>query len=81
MVKIENQCVDCGLPCMGKQCPYMNVETVICDSCGSQEGQYRINGKDYCESCAAEFLREDFESLSIPDRMEVLGLNYELYVK
>ena len=36
MIKTENECVDCGLPCLGKSCPYTHVTRIYCDRCGKE---------------------------------------------
>ena len=33
MIKIENDCVGCGLPCLGSACPYREVPYFYCDDC------------------------------------------------
>ena len=36
MKRIENECVNCGLPCLGNSCPYKNVVHFYCDRCGEE---------------------------------------------
>lgn len=36
MTRIENDCVDCGLPCMGNSCPNRNVLHCYCDMCKNE---------------------------------------------
>lgn len=54
---IENDCVSCDLPCMGRSCPYRNAEHYYCDNCGSEEKLYHYNDEELCEKC----LLENFE--------------------
>ena len=58
MVKIENQCVDCGLPCLGDSCPNRNVEVCYCDKCHEElpyDGIYETDdGDELCEDCLKE---------------------------
>ena len=45
MERIENECVDCGLPCLGDACPYRNVRRLYCDRCDSEaEMLYKVEG-------------------------------------
>lgn len=52
MVSYENQCVDCGRPCMGNSCPYRNVKVLTCDICKSEVDRlYKFYGDEICEDC------------------------------
>lgn len=58
MERIENECVDCGLPCLGDTCPYRNVRRLYCDRCDSEaEMLYKVEDEELCEAC----LLENFE--------------------
>lgn len=58
MKRIENECVDCWLPCLGDACPYRNVRRLYCDRCGGEEEMlYKVEGEELCEVC----LLENFE--------------------
>ena len=61
MLKIENHCVDCLLPCMGRSCPNLKVEVHYCDNCGDAlpaDEIYDVDGEELCEYCLKEkFLR------------------------
>lgn len=63
MIVIENDCVDCGLPCIGNACPYRNVERHYCDRCGTECDEY--NGAcgydDLCDECREDLLGKDEE--------------------
>lgn len=54
MTKIENDCVDCDLPCLGNSCPYTNVEHHYCDNCGDEDTLYNYEGKELCANCVLE---------------------------
>lgn len=57
MVKTENQCVDCVLPCMGDTCPYRNVRVLYCDNCGNEVDKlYLYEGEETCEDCLFKLL-------------------------
>ena len=51
MIKVENECVDCGLPCIGSSCPYMNVTRYYCDDCEDEATLYEYDGQELCAEC------------------------------
>lgn len=52
MIKYENQCVDCGLPCMGNDCKYRHVPVYICDCCGDEAVDlYMYDDEELCIDC------------------------------
>ena len=55
MQRIENDCVDCGLPCIAS-CPYKNAVHYYCDHCGEEEELYEYEGEELCIECIAESL-------------------------
>lgn len=58
MIKKENECVDCGLPCLGSSCPNRNVIRIYCDKCGDEGKIYHYDGEHLCISCIEETLKE-----------------------
>ena len=57
MIKIENFCVDCGLPCLGSGCPNRNVKVCYCDKCNAElsyDEIYDVDGEELCEDCLKE---------------------------
>jgi hypothetical protein len=57
MVTYENQCVDCGKPCLYDSCPHYSVRVLICDRCGEYEDKlYCYGGEELCGMCALEEL-------------------------
>lgn len=56
MKKIENECVDCGLPCLGSGCPYRNVTRFYCDECNDEAPLYHYDGQELCIECIKEKL-------------------------
>ena len=51
MKKIENECVSCGLPCLGSGCPNRNVIRFYCDRCGEEGKLYHYDSEEICEEC------------------------------
>ena len=51
MKTVENECVDCGLPCLGDICPNRNVEHFYCDSCGDETTLFHYEGEELCIGC------------------------------
>lgn len=58
MRKIENDCVDCGLPCLGNSCPKRNVPHFYCDKCGEENDIYHYEDKQLCIDCIVEELEK-----------------------
>lgn len=73
--RIENHCVDCGLPCLGKLCPYRNVPVDYCDDCGDEGAKYRIEGDDLCETCLEKRIRESFDNLTLSEKAEAVDID------
>ena len=66
MIKKENRCCECDLPCMGNLCPNRNVIVLYCDCCGDEcDTLYHFNGEHYCADCVLQELEivrsEDYE--------------------
>ena len=52
MAKVyENDCVDCGLPCLGDSCPHRNVPHYYCDECDEERPLYHFDGQELCIEC------------------------------
>jgi hypothetical protein len=59
MIQYENDCVDCGLPCLGDSCPYRNVPHLYCDECKCEADKLReYEGEQLCEECLLEKFKE-----------------------
>lgn len=59
MIKIEYDCVGCGLPCLGSACPYREVPYFYCDDCEYEyEELFHYEGKQLCIDCVAKRLRK-----------------------
>lgn len=63
MKKIENECVDCGLPCLSSSCPNLNVIRYYCDRCGNEDKLYYYDNEELCEEC----LLKNFEVVEDSD--------------
>lgn len=78
MIKYENHCCDCatpGYPCLGKNCPYIDVPVYYCDICNNEtDADYSIEDGHYCEKHAKEYFKEAFEELSIVEQAEILNI-------
>lgn len=63
MVKTENHCVNCGLPCLGSDCPNQNVKVCYCDKCGEEisfDDTYYYEGMDVCEDCLKDMCKKEW---------------------
>lgn len=58
MKKIENECVCCGLPCLGSSCPNQNVVRYYCDRCGEEDDLYYFNDEELCIYCIKKLLEK-----------------------
>ena len=58
MKRIENDCVDCGRPCLGNACRYRNVPHYYCDKCGDEATLYEYDGRELCEHCIISSLKK-----------------------
>lgn len=61
MITTENECVNCGLPCLGSSCPYWKVERIYCDICKRETtDKFReAEGRQYCPDCYEEVFEDD----------------------
>jgi hypothetical protein len=51
MIITENECVDCGLPCIYESCPYWAVTRFYCDECNNEVKLYWWDGQQLCLDC------------------------------
>lgn len=51
MVKTENECCDCGLPCIYESCPFWAVTRLYCDECEEEAQLYWWDGQQLCLYC------------------------------
>ena len=70
----SSDCVDCGLPCLGKSCQHWERVDYYCDSCNNY-AEYTVDGDDLCENCAEDYINEIASSLSIYEKAELLGID------
>ena len=52
MVRTENECCGCELPCIYESCPFWAVSRFYCDECDSEEDTlYWWDGQQLCLGC------------------------------
>lgn len=55
MKEITDECVSCGLPCLGNSCPYSNVTRWYCDECKDEYSPEELyvteDGETLCQDC------------------------------
>ena len=63
MISIENECVDCGLPCLYTACSYYKVTHFYCDECNEEvEDLYWFGTEQLCPDCILKQLEKvEFE--------------------
>lgn len=89
MLKYENGCVGCQLPCIYDKCRYYRIPVNYCNKCGDYADMV-IEGKDLCEACTEEILNKiwneteqkerpkiPWEEMSYREQCELLGLSYK----
>ena len=61
MVDTRDECVHCGLPCLGNACTNRSVTHYICDECGDEtdpEELYIYDDAELCRECLCERIIE-----------------------
>lgn len=58
MKKKVNECVNCGLPCLGSSCPNRNVIVICCDECEEETDIYRFDDEELCIDCIIDRLEK-----------------------
>lgn len=56
MIVTQDECVNCGLPCIGDRCRYRNVTRFYCDDCGEEfdpDDLYILDDNHLCTKCLA----------------------------
>lgn len=72
MIVIENNCVDCAIPCVGGYCALADCPTVCCDSCGkSAELFYLAGGEVLCRTCFIEKMLDEATVKSAEELLEI----------
>ena len=62
MIKYENECVSCGLPCLGDGCPKRHVPRYYCDRCGEEiDAYFDIENEMICDDCVHDIMIEMFD--------------------
>ena len=54
MRKVTNECVSCGLPCLGDACPNRRVVRWYCDECKQrfdEDELYVVEDEELCADC------------------------------
>ena len=52
MIKTENECCDCGLPCIYESCIYWAVTRFYCDECKNEcDVLYHFDWQELCLDC------------------------------
>lgn len=57
MVRYEDECVDCGLPCTDI-CRYKNAPHWYCDDCGEEVQLYHYDDRELCLDCIENLLEK-----------------------
>lgn len=70
----SSDCVDCGLPCLGQDCPHWERVDYYCDNCNDY-AEYTVDGEELCEKCTEDYIKEVASSLSIYEKAELLGID------
>ena len=66
MVRTENECVDCGLPCIHERCRYYRVTRFYCDNCNEEfdpDELYLHDDQMLCKECLVECFQTVADSI------------------
>lgn len=65
MVRIENECVGCDYPCIGKRaCPLTHVRRFYCDVCHDEaDTLYWYGSQQWCRECIIKLLKVDADDV------------------
>lgn len=67
MVDTRDECVHCGLPCLGNACPNRSVTHYICDECGAEcdpdELYIDDDNAELCRECLIDRVIERTETV------------------
>ena len=81
MKQTVDNCVNCtsmGLHCIGSSCRNSSREVTICDDCRTRYATVNIDGDNYCDDCANNYLNEVFSNLNLKYKIEILDDAIEL---
>ena len=77
MIKYENDCVGCDLPCVMGVCSYYRVPHYYCDRCGEETHDlHNFDGEQLCESCLEEIIEEVLGSMSLEEKAQLLDEDF-----
>lgn len=77
MIVEQDLCVSCDLPCLGNDCPLKNVSRNICDECEENDAEYMIDNSSLCETCANEFVDEQWGVCDLFEKCKMLGIDFK----
>lgn len=77
MVKYENECVGCDLPCAYGACSYYHVPHYFCDRCGEETHKlYDFDGEQFCYWCVDETIEEFWDSFDLEEKAKMIDMNF-----
>lgn len=70
MIKVENECVGCDIPCIGGRCALTHVRRFYCDKCGEEVDTlyWSDRGEQLCLWCMED--ETGLESDDIEEQFE-----------
>ena len=67
----ENDCVGCGLPCIGSACGYAHAVHYHCDGCGNEDTLYiSPDGQELCADCVRKEFGIDLNTAHEGEHLE-----------
>lgn len=68
MMLTKDECVNCGLPCIGNQCPHHSVTRYYCDECGDEVNPEELyvyeDESQLCKSCLVERVVSQYKTVA-----------------
>lgn len=77
MVKYENECVNCGLPCVGSACSYYKVPHYYCDNCHDETNNlHNFDGRQLCDYCLERIVDDMWIDMSLEEKAQLLDEDF-----
>jgi len=80
MRQYEDECVSCGLPCLGNNCPNRKVLRIYCDKC-KDYADYSFDDEDLCADCLEKELNNELVNMPLTDKIAAYKVVYDCEIE